>query len=312
MSSCRYQEEQKQLEKKLTLQRDAALGQQREQHAVELQEQKTLLEQRAAQLEHLERECQDLKIHHREELESLRTNHKEALDTLEMELANQHKAELDKLEAVLQETNLAQLEAQEAELQARHKQEREELEERLLANMDTLESTYLKEIQAVRDEKEGELRDLQERYTREIERLRKEEQTIREDLRIELAKVHMDKFSAMTRELHQAHQVSTVMEGCIFDATLVHLLCKVYCSSIISYVNLLMQAEMCEAVSSQRAALDDEHRSALEALQQQVVALEKQHSAALLEITDIATAEKRQHEQQLDQLAAQHQQQLQV
>ncbi|XP_056122998.1 pericentrin isoform X2 [Rhinichthys klamathensis goyatoka] len=272
---CRHQEEQKQLEEKLTLQRDAALGQQREQHAMELQAQKTLLDQRAAQLQDLEKECQDLKIHHREELESLTTNRKTALETLEMELTNKHKAELDKLEAVLQETNLAQLEAQEAELQARHKQEREELEERLMANMDTLESTYLNEIQAVRDEKDRELRDLQEHYTREIERVRKKEQTIREDHRREVANVHMDKFSAMARELHQAHQ-----------------------------------AEMSEAVSSQRAALDDEHLSSLEALQQQVVALEKQHSAALLEITDIATAEKKQHEQQLDELATQHQQQL--
>lgn len=202
----------------MTLQRDAALDQQREQHAVELQAQETLLDQLAAQLQDLEKECQDLKIHHLEELESLRTNHKTALETLEMELTNKHKAELDKLEAVLQETNLAQLEAQEAELQARHKQEREELEERLMANMDTLESTYLNEIQTVRDEKDRELRDLQEHYTREIERVRKEEQTIREDHRRELAKVHMDKFNAMTRELHQAHQVSTVMEGNIKNA----------------------------------------------------------------------------------------------
>ncbi|KAG1942369.1 pericentrin [Pimephales promelas] len=272
---CRHQEEQKQLEEKLTLQRDAALGQQREQHAMELQAQKSLLDQQAAQLQDLEKKCQDLKMHHQEELESLMTNHKTALETLENELTNKHKAELDKLEAVLQETNLAQLEAQEAELQARHKQEREELEERLMANMDTLESTYLNEIQAVRDEKDRELRDLQEHYTREIERVRKEEQTIREDLRRELANVHMDKFSAMARELHQAHQ-----------------------------------AELSEAVSSQRAALDDEHLSSLEALQQQVVALEKQHSAALLEITDIATAEKKQHEQQMDELATQHQHQL--
>ncbi|KAK7154978.1 hypothetical protein R3I93_009814 [Phoxinus phoxinus] len=272
---CRHQEEQKQLEERLTLQRDSALGQQREQHAVELQAQKTLLDQQASQLQDLEKESQDLKIHHREELESLRTNHKTAFETLEMELTNIHKTELDELEAVLQETNLAQLEAQEAELQSRHKREREELEERLMANMDTLESTYLNEIQAVHDEKDRELRDLQEHYTREIERVRKEEQTIRKDHRRELANVHMDKFSAMTRELHQAHQ-----------------------------------AEMSEAVSSQRAALDNEHISSLEALQQQVVALEKQHSAALLEITDIATAEKKQHEQQLDELVTQHQQQL--
>uniref|UniRef100_A0A671KT57 Pericentrin-like n=1 Tax=Sinocyclocheilus anshuiensis TaxID=1608454 RepID=A0A671KT57_9TELE len=273
---CRHQEEQKQLEDKLTLQRDAALGQQKEQHAVELQAQKTLQDQRVAQLERLEKECLELKILHREELESLRTSHKTALETLEMELTNKHKVELDRLEVVLQETNLAQLEAQEAELQARHKQEREELEERLLANMDTLESTYLKEIQAVQDEKERELRDLVEHYTEEIERVRKEEQTIREDLRSELAKVHMDKFSAMAAELNQAHQV-----------------------------------EISEAVSSQRAALEDEHRSALEALQQQVVALEKQHVAALVEITDLAAAKEKQHEQQLDVLATQHQQQLQ-
>uniref|UniRef100_A0A9J7XTJ4 Pericentrin n=1 Tax=Cyprinus carpio carpio TaxID=630221 RepID=A0A9J7XTJ4_CYPCA len=273
---CRHQEEQKQLEDKLTLQRDAALGQQKEQHAVELQAQKTLLDQQVAQLERLEKECQELKILHREELESLRTNHKTALETLEMELTNKHKVELDRLEAVLQETNLAQLEAQEAELQARHKQEREELEERLLANMDTLESTYLKEIQAVRDEKERELRDLVEHYTEEIERVRKEEQTIREDLRSELAKVHMDKFSSMAAELNQAHQV-----------------------------------EISEVVSSQRAALEDVHRSALEALQQQVVALEKQHGAALVEILDLAAAKEKQHGQQLDVLATQHQQQLQ-
>ncbi|KAK2888943.1 hypothetical protein Q8A67_014318 [Cirrhinus molitorella] len=273
---CRHQEEQKQLEEKLTLQRDAALDQQGEERAVELQAQKTLLDERAAQLERLEKECQELKIHHLEELESLRTNHKTALETLEMELTNKHKLEFDKLEAVLEETNLAQLEAQEAELQARHKQEREELEERLLANMDTLESTYLKEIQAVRDEKERELRDLVEHYTEVIERVRKEEQTIREDLRSELAKVHMDKFSAMAAELNQAHQ-----------------------------------AEISEAVSSQRAALENEHRSALDALQQQVVALEKQHSAALVEIADLAAAKEKQQGQQLDVLATQQQQQLQ-
>ncbi len=63
-------------------------------------------------------------------------------------------------------------------------------------------------------------------------------------------------------------------------------------------VTLVMQVEISEAVSSQRAALEDEHRSALEALQQQVVALEKQHSAALVEITDHAAAKEKQHEQQ--------------
>ncbi|XP_055068411.2 pericentrin isoform X2 [Misgurnus anguillicaudatus] len=276
----RHLEEQKQLEEKLSHQRDAMLDQQNEKHAVEIQAQKALLDQYASQLEHLKMECQELKVHHQEELESLRTNHKKALENLEMELTKKHKVELDKLDAVFQETNLAQLEAQEAELKAQHKQEREELEERLLANMDTLENTYLKEIQAVRDEKEGELRELrallEQRLIGEIERVRREEQTIREELRSELAKVHMDKFTAMAMELRQAHQ-----------------------------------EEMSEVLSSQRAALEDEHHSALETLQQQVIALENQHSAALLEITNIATEEKLRQQQQMDALATQHQQQLQ-
>lgn len=77
-------------------------------------------------------------------------------------------------------------------------------------------------------------------------------------------------------------------------------------------VTLVMQVEISEAVSSQRATLEDEHRSALEALQQQVVALENQHGAALVEITDLAAAKEKQHEQQRDVLGTQHQQQLQV
>ncbi|XP_057193432.1 pericentrin isoform X3 [Triplophysa rosa] len=277
---CRHKEEQKQLEERLTHERDALLDQQKEQHHVEFQALKVLLDERAAQLQRLKEECQELKTQHQQERQSLRTNHKTALETLEMELVKKHTAELDKLEAVFQETNLAQLEAQEAELQARHKQEREELEERLLSNMDTLESTYLEEIQTVRDEKERGLRELQavleHRFTGEIEKVRREEQSVREALRGELAKVHMDKFTAMAMELRQAHQ-----------------------------------EEMSEALSSRRTALESEHHTALDALQQQVVALEKQHSAALLDITDITTAEKLQLKQKMDELSVQHQQQLQ-
>ncbi|TRY86325.1 hypothetical protein DNTS_016129 [Danionella cerebrum] len=273
---CRHQEEQKGLEEKLTLEKEAALVSQREQHAAELQAQKALREQLAAQLEHLEQERQELKTRHQEELESLMANHQTALDTLEMDLVNTHKVELDKLQAVFQETNLAQLEAQEAELHERHTRVREELEERLMTNMDTLETTYLQEIQTVRDEKDAELRAAQELYASELERVTKEKQTLREELRGDLAKVHIEKFSSMAAELHQAHQ-----------------------------------AEMAEAVSSQRAALEDEHRSALDALQQQVVNLEQQHSAALQGISDLASAERRQLEKHLEELKVQHQEELQ-
>ncbi|KAL7890675.1 hypothetical protein AOLI_G00001510 [Acnodon oligacanthus] len=270
---CRHQEEQRQLEEKLTQQRESDLQEQRRQHEQELEAQKALLDQHVSKLQHLEKECQEVKLRHQEELGSLSTNHKAALDAFEAELTEKHRAEIDKLQVVLEETNLAQLEAQEAELKTRHKQEMEELETRMLSNMDTLESTYLKEIQAAREEKEEVLQKLRasmgQQHAKEMERMK-------EKLKQELIQVHMDKFSSMATELRHAHE-----------------------------------EELSVALSSQKAALEADHRSALETLQQQVLELEKQHSAAVQEIAVLSTMEKEQLQQQLDTLTAQHQQQLQ-
>ncbi|MCI4375904.1 hypothetical protein PGIGA_G00114810 [Pangasianodon gigas] len=275
-ATCRHQEEQRQLAEKLAQQREEDLQKQKQQHAQELQAQTALLEQNISKLQHLQKEYQELKSRHQDELDLLSSNHKAALDSL----AEKHRAELDKLQVVLQETNEAQLEAQEAELGARHTQEMEELETRMLCNMDTLESTYLKEIQAVREEKEDALRELraslEQQQAKEIERVKQEELTIREELRKELARVHMDKFSAMATELSHAHQ-----------------------------------AELSAALASQKAALESDHHSALETLRQHVLDLETQHSTALHEVSDMTTKEKQQLQQQLDALNAQHQQQLQ-
>lgn len=203
--------EQRQLEERLTQHREVELQKQKQQHGQELQAEAALLEQNISKLQQLQKEYQELKTRHQDELDLLSSNHKAVLDSL----AEQHRAELDKLQVVLQETNVAQLEAQEAELQARHKQEMEELETRMLCNMDTLESTYLKEIQAVREEKEDALQELraslEQQQAQEIERVKQKELTIREELRKELARVHMDKFSAMATELGHAHQVSELL-----------------------------------------------------------------------------------------------------
>ncbi|XP_053353815.1 pericentrin isoform X3 [Clarias gariepinus] len=275
-ATCRHQEEQRQLAEKLSQQREEELQKQKQQHAQELQAQTALLEQNLSEFQNLQKEYQELKTQHQNELDMLSLNHKAALDSL----AEKHKAELDKLQVVLQETNVAQLEAQEAELMARHKQEMEELETRMLCNMDTLESTYLKEIQAVREEKEDALRELgaslEQQQAKEIERVKQEELTIREQLREELARVHVDKFSAMATELSHAHQ-----------------------------------GELSAALASQKAALESVHHSALETLRQHVLDLETQHGSALHEITDMTTKEKHQLQQQLDALNTQHQQQLQ-
>lgn len=207
----RHQEEQRQLGEKLGQQHEEDLQKQKQQHAQELQVQAALLERNLSNLHQLQKEYQELQTRHQDELDLLSSNHEAALDSL----SEKHWAELDKLQVVLQETNAAQLEAQEAELGARHKQEMEELETRMLCNMDTIESTYLKEIQAVRGENEDALRELRASLERgqakEIERVKQEELTIREELRKELARVHMDKFSAMATELGHAHQVSSLL-----------------------------------------------------------------------------------------------------
>ncbi|XP_053540107.1 pericentrin isoform X5 [Ictalurus punctatus] len=274
-ATSRHQAE-RQLAEKLIQQREVDLQKLKQQHAQDLLAQTALLDQNISKLQHLQKEYQELKTRHQDELDLLSSNHNAVLDSL----AEKHRAELDKLQVVLQETNVAQLEAQEAELGARHRQEMEELETRMLSNMDTLESTYLKEIQAVREEKEEALRELgaslEQQQAKEIERVKQEELAIREELRKELARVHMDKFSAMATELSHAHQ-----------------------------------AELSAALASQKAALQSDHHSALETLRQHVLDLETQHGAALHEVTVMTTNEKQQLQQQLDVLNAQHQQQLQ-
>ncbi|KAI5613710.1 pericentrin [Silurus asotus] len=275
-ATCRHQEEQRQLAEKLSKQREEDLQKQKQHHAQELQSQTVLLEQHISKLKQLQKEYEELKTQHQNELDLLCSTHEATLDSL----AEKHRAELDKLQVVLQETNLAQLEAQEVELGARHKQEMEELETRMLCNMDTLESTYLQEIQTVREEKDAVIQELraslEQGQAKEIERVKLEELMIREDLQKELARVHMEKFSAMATELGHAHQ-----------------------------------AELSEALASQMAALKSDHNSALETLRHHVLDLETQHSIALQEVTNMTTKENQQLQQQLDALNAQHQQQLQ-
>ncbi|XP_035264581.1 pericentrin isoform X3 [Anguilla anguilla] len=262
-------------------------------HKAELDALEAILrEKHRAQLDALEAE---LRGKHRAELDALeadlRGKHRAELDALETGLCAKHKAELDSLEAVLQETNLAQLEAQEAELQARHRQEREELEARMLSNMDTLETTYLAEIQATREEAQRELRELRESCDREreeaeggraaeLERLGAEHRaqllSVTEELRRELAQVHMDKFTAMAAELRDAQQ-----------------------------------AELAQALASQREAVEAEHRGALQTLRRELLALDQAHGAALQELGELRAAEARQGQERQAALGALHQQQLQ-
>lgn len=139
----RFQEERRQLEERLAQEKDSALGQLNQKHQAELEARQAELDTLAAHIEQLKQERQALADKHRAELDFISTDHKAALQALQTELTTRHSAELDKLEAVLQEANEAQLEAKEVELESRHRRAREELETKMLANMDTLENTYL-------------------------------------------------------------------------------------------------------------------------------------------------------------------------
>ncbi|XP_071373521.1 pericentrin isoform X2 [Centroberyx affinis] len=278
----RFQEEKAALQQCLAQRDEISLGDLRDKHQAELEC------ERAALLNKHSQEMDTLSAKHKAQLDSLNASHRDQLAAMAVELDSKHKAELvaleaafdskrkaelDSREAVFQETNQAQLEALEAELARKHQEERDELERRMLGNMDTLEATYLKEVQTLRDE----MVQLEERHRHEVnrqkvehrqimERHHAEQLSIREELRKELAQVHMEKFSAMAAELSHVHQTE---------------------------------------LSAQKVALDTEHCKALETLKKQVLELEQQHGTALQELTHTYSTEK-------ERLTEQHQLQLQA
>ncbi|XP_025756941.1 pericentrin [Oreochromis niloticus] len=241
--------------------------------------------ERATLLNRHSKEMDTLNAKHKAELDSLCASHKDQLSAKTSELESKHNAELVALEASLgsklkedlerlEETNRAKLEALEAELTLKHQEEKDELEKRMLSNMDTLEATYLKEVQTLRDE----MAQLEEKHREDLIFLNSEHKqlieshtaaqlSIREELRKELAHVHMEKFKAMAAELSHVHK---------------------------------------SELAAQKEALDTEHCKALETLKNQVLELEQQHSTALQELSQTYTAEKeqltKQHQVQLQEL----------
>nr|XP_046269155.1 pericentrin isoform X2 [Scatophagus argus] len=273
----RFQEEKSVLEQSLDQKYKISLAELKNKHQTELEhERATLLNKHSQELD-------TLSAKHKAQLDSLSASHRDQLAAMAVELESKYnaelvaleatlnskrKADLESLEAVFQETNQAQLEALEAELVRRHQEEKDELEKRMLGNMDTLEATYLKEVQTLRDE----MMHLEERHREDLNRQRSEHRqimehhateqlSIREELRKELAQVHIEKFSAMAAELSHVHK---------------------------------------SELTAQKEALDTEHCRALETLKKQVLELEQQHSTALQELSHTYAAEK-------EQLIEQHQ-----
>ncbi|XP_063356217.1 pericentrin isoform X2 [Pelmatolapia mariae] len=275
----RFQEEKAAVEQRLIEKYEVSVAELKDKYEAELEH------ERATLLNRHSKEMDALNAKHKADLDSLCASHKDQLSAKTAELESKHNAELVALEASLssklkedlerlEETNRAKLEALEAELTLKHQEEKDELEKRMLSNMDTLEATYLKEVQTLRDE----MAQLEEKHREDliflnsehkqlIERHTAEQLSIREELRKELAHVHMEKFKAMAAELSHVHK---------------------------------------SELAAQKEALDTEHCKALEALKNQVLELEQQHSTALQELSQTYTAEKeqltKQHQVQLQEL----------
>uniref|UniRef100_A0A3Q2FFS1 Pericentrin n=1 Tax=Cyprinodon variegatus TaxID=28743 RepID=A0A3Q2FFS1_CYPVA len=198
-----------QSEEKLRLaQYEKSMAELNDKHKAELEHERTALLNK-----HLE-EMNALNAKHKAQLDSLSACHTDQLAATLIELEKKHKAELvalesalqSKLEAAFQETSQAQLEALEAELVSRHQEERDELEKRMLGNMDTLEATYLKEVQLEEKHRQDLISKASE-HKQLMECQAAEQLSIREELKRELAQVQMEKFKAMAAELTHVHKV---------------------------------------------------------------------------------------------------------
>uniref|UniRef100_A0A3Q1FSN0 Pericentrin n=1 Tax=Acanthochromis polyacanthus TaxID=80966 RepID=A0A3Q1FSN0_9TELE len=221
----RFQEEKAALEQHLVQKYEESVAELKNNFEAKLEH------ERATRLTKHSQEMDTLDAKHKAQLESLGASHRDQLAAMAVELESKHNAELVALEAVLQETSQARLEALEAELSRRHQEERDQLEKRMLGNMDTLEATYLKEVQ-LEDKHCEDLNCQNSEHKQLMERHNAEQLSIREDMRKELAQVHMEKFRAMAAELSHVHK---------------------------------------SELAAQKEALDTEHCKALETLKKQVL-----------------------------------------
>ncbi|KAM6077247.1 pericentrin isoform 2-T2 [Theristicus caerulescens] len=251
---------------------------------------------------------QELKKKHVDELElqsqQLQEKHKQQILSLTAEFQTKHQAEIETLKSTLESKQQIQLEAYVAELQTKHQAQIDELEAKHLSNLDSLESSYLSEIQNIRDEHSQALEKLQLQHTeqlhekdkmdqarlvQEIEMLKlkhdEELQLSQNNLKIELAAVHMEKLKVMAVEAEEAHK-----------------------------------DDLNTALQNQRKLLEEEKCLALDILRGEVLHMEEKHRKALQELQDLHEAEIKKHkeeysrelEKELGKLKAQHEDEQEV
>ncbi|XP_035186960.1 pericentrin isoform X2 [Oxyura jamaicensis] len=270
-----------------------------------MEEHKTMTQKFTTEQEIL---LQELKKKHVDELElqsqQLQEKHKQQISSLTTEFQTKHQAEIEMLKSTLESKHQIQIEASVAEMQKKHQAQIDELEAKHLSNLDSLESSYLSEIQNIRDEHRQVLEKLQLHHTeqfrekdkmdqahlaQEIEMLKlkyaEELQLAQNNLKIELATVHMEKLKIMAVEAEEFHK-----------------------------------NDLKTALQNQRCLLEEEKDLALDILREEVVRMEEKHRKALQELQDLHETEIKKHkeeysrelEKELGKLKAQHEREQEI
>ncbi|XP_015268581.1 PREDICTED: LOW QUALITY PROTEIN: pericentrin [Gekko japonicus] len=222
-------------------------------------------------------------VSQRKELEH---KHKEQILSLTAELRAQHQAEMETLKSTLEREHQIRLEMSLANLQKNYQAQMTELEDKHLSNLDTLESTYLSEIQFLRDEHRQAVEslqvDLQEQLLKQgkanqellaqnLARMKhkhdEELQICQENLKIDLATAHIEELKVMAAELETAHKED-------------------------------LSAEL----EKQRCLLEHDYHKSLDLLRGEILHMEEQHKKAMQELQELHIAEiekEKEHWQQL-------------
>ncbi|XP_077172806.1 pericentrin isoform X2 [Paroedura picta] len=260
----RFMEDNKAMTKKFTEEHDILLQEMREKHVGEL-------------------------VSQRKELEH---KHGEQILCLTADLQARHQAEIETLKSSLEREHQISLETSIGNLQKNYQTQMTELEDKHLSHLDTLESTYLSEIQLLRDEHRQTVEslqvDLQEQLLKQdkasqellaqnlakMKRQHSEElQVCQENLKIELATAHVEELKIMVAELEEAHKED-------------------------------LSAEL----EKQRCLLEHDYHKSLDLLRAEILHMEEQHKQAMQEFQELHVAEiqkEKEHWQQLQRERAQ-------
>uniref|UniRef100_A0A8C4SR13 Pericentrin n=1 Tax=Erpetoichthys calabaricus TaxID=27687 RepID=A0A8C4SR13_ERPCA len=160
-------------------------------------------EEKKLMADQLDKSLRELEAAQAEELEMMRRflqeQHHKELVALEKELTAKHQIKMETVINDLQSAHRTRLQEVEQDLCKKHTMEMKEMENRFLSNIDTLESTYLSQIQSLRKEHDQTVNIKVEHEAQMISAM--------EQLKKELSMIHMEKFKAMAAEVEKIMKI---------------------------------------------------------------------------------------------------------